>query len=338
MRSGITISVKDTGIGIAEKDRLRLEASLNDQNNVFIAKSKTSQNSIGASLGLTVSQQIAKMLGFPKGKGISFKSTVGIGSKFGFVIKNSFRDYSKEGRTFSTIVLKESMMRNNGIYEEIESPLLNLATPEKKGSSTESLPKESEFFSSNHCNRKYGFKETPNLSSFDSGDQLKKIGDNNIKNQDYFIETFEREPIPRKNGDICDHEPILIVDDDEFNILALSSILSMKKIKSLSARNGQLALDLIKDECLKRKTCCQAFSMIFMDLNMPVMNGIETTVELKKLMKNGELPDIPIIAFTAFEMEIEKSQCFKAGMMEYLTKPLDIVRLGNLVEKYLGRK
>ena len=75
-----------------------------------------------------------------------------------------------------------------------------------------------------------------------------------------------------------------------------------------------------------------------MDLNMPVLNGIETSLELRRMKDNDELPDMPIIAFTAFEMEIEKNECFKAGMVEYMTKPIDIMRLNSLVEKYLMKK
>ena len=349
--NGIKITVKDTGIGMGEKDRIRLEASLGDQASLLITKAKASHNSIGASLGLTVSQQIAKMLGFPKGKGIYFKSALGVGSKFSFVIKNNFKDYSKEfqtkGMTYSSFGTK-----NNGIYEEVESPLIFRVTPaDKKMPSSESLPKEGEFTNSIYFKDKYGFIKgnNCNMCSFDSVDQLKKfeLSTNNFgtfdklfRNYDSLVEQKTETGLTFDyfNSKPCSHEPVLIVDDDEFNILALSSILNMRRIKSLAARNGQLALDLIKLECGKRKDCCKRFQMIFMDLNMPVLNGIETSLELRKMKENDELPDMPIIAFTAFEMEIEKSECFKAGMVEYMTKPIDIMRLNSLVEKYLMKK
>ena len=347
--NGIKIAVKDTGIGMGEKDRTRLEASLSDQASLLITKAKASHNSIGASLGLTVSQQIAKMLGFPKGKGIYFKSGLGAGSKFSFVIKNNFKDYSKE---FQTKGMTVSSFKNNGIYEEIESPLIFRVTPvDKKMPSSESLPKEGEFTNSKNFNDKYGFikENNYNMCSLDSVDQLKKfeLSTNNFGTFEKLFRNYDSLVEPKTETGLtfdyfiskpCSHEPVLIVDDDEFNILALSSILNMRKIKSLAARNGKLALDLIKLECGKRKDCCKRFQMIFMDLNMPVLNGIETSLELRRMKDNDELPDMPIIAFTAFEMEIEKNECFKAGMVEYMTKPIDIMRLNSLVEKYLMKK
>lgn len=56
-----------------------------------------------------------------------------------------------------------------------------------------------------------------------------------------------------------------------------------------------------------------------MDYDMPIMNGIEATIKLCKLMKEGKLKDIPIVGLTAYNGE--RVACLKAGMKRFLTKP-----------------
>ncbi len=319
---GIQISVKDSGIGIGEKDLIRLEASLNETNN-HINFHRTSKNSIGASLGLTVSQKIAKMLGFPLGKGIICKSSLGVGSKFAFIVRKNSKDYLKEiskGFTFSSAVFKENS-KTIAVIEEFESPETNKFFEKnsyynwKKTTSQSSLPEEREITENFYLNKKYGFTH----------EKIPEIID---KTTDLAVFSIV----------LCQHEPVLIIDDDEFNILALSTILQIKNVKSLSARNGQIALKLIKNECSKRSECCKGFKIIFMDLNMPVLNGIETSLELKSYYEKKELPVMPIVACTAFESDIEKTLCFRAGMTDYTTKPLDIKKIGRLVDKWVLSK
>ena len=320
---GIKISVQDTGIGICEKDKMKLEACLSETN-TYLNFHKASTHSIGASLGLSVSQQTAKMLGLPKGKGIVFRSTFGVGSKFSFMIKINLKEFSKDNmskvHTLSSGLMKEKTNTFNGT-DDIDSPLINRVFERsiccKKPMSNTSLPDEHELaIKENYFDQKYGFSNEKLPISI-------KTTENIERTTDFIISSYS----------LCEHEPVLIVDDDEFNILALSTILQLKNVKSLSARNGQLALNLVRNECKKRGDCCKGFKIIFMDLNMPVLNGVETSLELKAAYDKKELPSMPIIACTAFESDIEKSLCFRAGMIDYTTKPLDIKRIGKLIDK-----
>ena len=73
---------------------------------------------------------------------------------------------------------------------------------------------------------------------------------------------------------------ILIVDDDEFNILALSKLILIFGYETEYATDGQIAIDMIKKKA--HKDCgCTSYDLVFMDCNMPIMNGYDTCIKLK---------------------------------------------------------
>ena len=74
---------------------------------------------------------------------------------------------------------------------------------------------------------------------------------------------------------------ILIVDDDEFNILALSKLIMIFGYESEYATDGKIAIDMIKKKT--QKDCgCHSYDLVFMDCNMPIMNGYTATEQLKE--------------------------------------------------------
>ena len=74
----------------------------------------------------------------------------------------------------------------------------------------------------------------------------------------------------------CKCAEILIVDDDEFNILALKILVEQLNFKSNSACRGDLAIKKIINR-FKENICCKSYKLVFMDSCMPVKNGYETT-------------------------------------------------------------
>ena len=100
---------------------------------------------------------------------------------------------------------------------------------------------------------------------------------------------------------------ILIVDDEEFNLLLLKSILKKYNIKIVEASNGEEAVDRAQNNLL---------DLILMDIRMPVMNGIDATIAIRKFN-----PKIPIIASTAVASEEKISRCIKAGVNSVVFKP-----------------
>ncbi|KAL4512610.1 hypothetical protein ABPG72_020447 [Tetrahymena utriculariae] len=117
---------------------------------------------------------------------------------------------------------------------------------------------------------------------------------------------------------------VLIVDDTYFNIIALK--LMLKSIKNLTieeAYNGQQALDILNSAKLSyqkgQRKIEDLFQIIFMDINMPIMDGIECTVNIRK---DPFYQDIKIIAVTAYSSASESQKCFDAGMDAHICKPI----------------
>ncbi|MBN1340504.1 MAG: response regulator [Bacteroidales bacterium] len=92
---------------------------------------------------------------------------------------------------------------------------------------------------------------------------------------------------------------------------------------SSMAGNGKVAIDLLANE---------KFDAVIMDIEMPEMDGIEATRAIRS--GNGSVldPNIPIIALTAHALKDYKQLSLEAGMNEYMTKPIDIKRLSEILE------
>ncbi len=116
---------------------------------------------------------------------------------------------------------------------------------------------------------------------------------------------------------------ILIVEDEEINFIYLDTLIRKKypNINIIHAKNGKEAIEKTKEYDI---------SLIFMDLKMPVMNGIEAT---PKILENN--PYIPIAALTAYSSEEDKEIATKIGCIDFITKPIDKNKVFYLIEKYV---
>jgi len=108
---------------------------------------------------------------------------------------------------------------------------------------------------------------------------------------------------------------VLLAEDNETNIVTLQSGLTEYGYKVIVTRNG---VEVI--ECLQETKP----AVILMNLQMPGMDGLEAT---KQIRANKELAKIPIIPLTALVMSGDKERCFNAGANAYLSKPVNIKRL-----------
>jgi CheY-like chemotaxis protein len=116
---------------------------------------------------------------------------------------------------------------------------------------------------------------------------------------------------------------ILIVDDHETNQMVMGSILKhYYDINATFANNGREAVFLVLEN---------VYDLIFMDINMPIMDGIEATRIIK-----CHYPKMPIVALTTNILSESREECFMAGMSEYLTKPLDLLALQKVIQEYLN--
>lgn len=106
---------------------------------------------------------------------------------------------------------------------------------------------------------------------------------------------------------------VLIVDDEDSNLFALSSYLEALNMKIVVAKNGEAAIQLLREN--------KNPDIILLDMMMPVMDGYET---LGMLKQNNSFKQIPVIAVTARAMKGDKEKCMEAGAWDYISKPLDI--------------
>jgi len=123
---------------------------------------------------------------------------------------------------------------------------------------------------------------------------------------------------------IFDNKKILLVDDDMRNTYALSKVLSDAGLEVVMADNGKMALEKLKEE--------PDVTLVIMDIMMPVMDGYEAISKIRKIKKHK---DLPIIALTAKAMPEDKAKCIDAGADDYMTKPVDVEKLLNMMRVWL---
>lgn len=133
--------------------------------------------------------------------------------------------------------------------------------------------------------------------------------------------------IPSKT-DVQNKPNILVVEDSDINQQVVIAMLNKLNCDYHLAKNGQEALDVLKNHGV-------SIDMILMDCQMPTMNGFDATRYIRA-NKDGHFDEnIPIIALTANAMIGDDVKCFEAGMNDYLTKPILSEELANMLYKWV---
>jgi CheY-like chemotaxis protein len=104
---------------------------------------------------------------------------------------------------------------------------------------------------------------------------------------------------------------ILLVEDNDINQQVARELLEDAGLVVDVADNGQIALEMLQKN---------AYGLVFMDMQMPVMDGVTATREIRKLTA---FENLPIVAMTANAMEQDRRKCKDAGMNDFLVKPID---------------
>ncbi len=126
-----------------------------------------------------------------------------------------------------------------------------------------------------------------------------------------------------ETSELLKDKKILIVDDDIRNVFVITSALENHEAYILEALNGKEALDILERETV---------DLILMDIMMPVMDGYETTRNIRRIER---FKSTPIIAVTAKAQKEDRQKCIDAGASDYLTKPVDYKMLLRLIKKHL---
>lgn len=105
---------------------------------------------------------------------------------------------------------------------------------------------------------------------------------------------------------------VLVVDDDEYNIVVLKSMLPSPPLTVRMAVNGRAALEMVRES---------RPDVIFMDVEMPVMGGLESVRSIRQLQREAGQPPSVVAAFSAHDDEATRAKCLEAGFDLYLAKP-----------------
>lgn len=143
--------------------------------------------------------------------------------------------------------------------------------------------------------------------------------------------------------EICTCEPsILLVDDNEFNIMPVSHMIkNMFNIKTMKASNGLEAVEMYHRALAKKCQCnIVIYKMIFMDIQMPIMNGKEAAKKILAVMPRSlENPDpTHIVALTSYSSENEKNKCLALGMKDVYLKPISKTNLKKAIQRHFYRQ
>ena len=152
---------------------------------------------------------------------------------------------------------------------------------------------------------------TATLRQFTSGKKEK-----NARN---YLEDFAKENYAGKR--------ILLVEDNELNREIATEIIGMTGVTIDSAENGKIAVEKVM------KAPEKWYDLIFMDIQMPIMNGYEATAAIRAL--TGSRGKVPIIAMTANAFAEDVQLAKNTGMNEHIAKPLDLNKLNDVLKQWL---
>ena len=357
--------VKDTGIGIAPQNQERIFQAFSQED------SSTTRKFGGTGLGLTISN---KLLALMQSK-LNVESELYVGTTFYFDLKlkseegetdewynlDRFKrvliaDDNKTNRS----LLKSMLDLRNISYEEVENgqevidilergekfdlliidyhmPFLDgLDTVrilrQKPKYSADKLPIMLIYSSNNH---EYINTESERLQIrqrlvkpvimqrvFES---MSKIATKSIEN----VQKSDAHKPAQYTDDR--YLTILIVEDNKVNMLFARTIFKsvFPNGRILEAENGKVAIEIFEQD---------QPDIIFMDMQMPELNGLEATHVIRQLEKQKGDTRVPIIALTAGTVKGEKEKCLEAGMDDYITKPFIKDTVVKVIQQYLGKQ
>lgn len=136
----------------------------------------------------------------------------------------------------------------------------------------------------------------------------KKTGEAQLDEKTESLKIKEADKLPLGTG-----LNILLADDHLINQKLVISLLEKKGHKVTLAGNGEEVLSILSKK---------DFDLVLMDVQMPVMDGLEATRRIRNGVSSVKRPSIPIIALTARAMKEDRNKCLEAGMNDYLSKPL----------------
>lgn len=119
---------------------------------------------------------------------------------------------------------------------------------------------------------------------------------------------------------------VLVIEDNLTNQIVARGLLGLLGVDVVLAENGQEGVEQARSE---------HFDLIFMDCQMPVMNGYDATKAIRQFVDSRTTSDVTIIALSASAIQEEIDECFAVGMNDYLAKPISQNTLIAVLSKWL---
>ena len=122
---------------------------------------------------------------------------------------------------------------------------------------------------------------------------------------------------------------VLVAEDNLTNQKVIGYLLKKLHVQVNIVDNGQEAVDAI--------TGGMRPDLLLMDMQMPVLDGIQATQRIRRMEKDASLPHLPIIALTAGAFEDDRENCIAAGMDDFMTKPIGLNTLKTMLAKWSNK-
>ncbi len=348
--------VKDTGIGISQEDQIRVFDAFTQ------VDSSTTKEYQGTGLGLAISKQIVEMMGGE----LFVSSELGVGSQFGFTLPIQIGESQDEAKSYDNLkgikalFVSESEILNTFAAQKL-SALGVTAVFAKTGAEALKIIRQStakdcfdilfadqdiadikinSFISFVRQEKNFGKRLAVMLSNpwavepqirdlslprLNKPLRSKSFADLLIK---YFVTEHLRDSDEYQLLKDSDSQSfrVLVVDDNRANQQVAMAMLEKLDCQAVVAINGKEALDRVTRE---------PYDLVFMDCNMPVMNGYDATRKIREF-EGENAGSLPIIAMTANNLETEEARCKDAGMSDFLPKPLSINNLREKLDRWVG--
>jgi signal transduction histidine kinase/DNA-binding response OmpR family regulator len=358
----IAISIRDTGIGISKQKLSTIFESFTQ------ADSSTTRKYGGTGLGLTISRHLAELMG----GSLRVESVPGQGSTFTLRLPLKIIDAKPPISFDSKPLLREVLVVDDnetncnlmsGIFEYLRIPcrvcfngpdaLVAIAKALENGEmfdliiADHQMPVMDGITLVREIKKMLQGHTEPIILMFSSLEktlyqlEAEKMGIDKFLNKPIklldlerllstiFRKTFGSGKSPDKTPEIeklLESARILVVEDDPLNMLLISEVLRKMGVEVIKATNGQEALDILSYEYP---------SLIFMDVNMPVMDGFTASRLIRRLPWPNN--SVPIVALTADAMKEDRERCLKEGMNDYVSKPFKLEEITFVLKRYLTK-
>ena len=342
----LNVLIRDTGIGISEEQQRQLFQAFNQ------ADSSISRRYGGTGLGLVITQKLVQQMGGQ----IRFESELGKGSVFSFSLDlevsplpqtdklpldriQGKRVWLLEPDPFShsalCALLAEWQLEVQSLASDAPWPEMSSQDMVIIGSGTQHSPQQV-------VARLDGLDRQQNtivlLSSHEPslyeamlahGAQhclSKPINHRKLLHALLSPEAVRSAPLPTPSPRSVQEIKVLAVDDNAANLKLIAAMLKEMVSQVVVCKNGKEAVRLAQS---------QPFDIIFMDIQMPIMDGISATQAIRSQSLNTETP---IVAVTAHAIPGERERLIRQGMDDYLAKPIDEAMLAKLITDFAHRR